>query len=186
MSRILSCPGSAQKKFNQSSADVLPLKRLNDLPSRKNIPGAETYRLLRTEISPAAISLAPVLSAVDLFTNWVEDEALVCQDLAGVFPTLQPFVCFLEKLLSRGVVLLPLQKPRVFGILGLALNLIYRWPVDQYAIIDYWGVPGELKIWRSSTSLRSALLCKRRSQLSAPNTLELRQAEQRPQDGACN
>jgi serine/threonine-protein kinase len=101
LSQNFSCPDPLENKYSGSSGDGLPLKRLNDLPSRKNIPGAETYRLLRTEISPRSDLFGAGVVAVDLFTNWVEDETLYNRPWQEVLPLSQPFVCFLQRLLSQ-------------------------------------------------------------------------------------
>lgn len=99
--RNLSCPDPLTQKYRSSSGEELHLKHLNDLPSRKNIPGVETYRLLRTEISPRSDLFGVGVVAVDLFASWVEDETLFDRPWQEVLPLSQPFVDFMQKLLSQ-------------------------------------------------------------------------------------
>jgi serine/threonine protein kinase len=101
LARNFSCPDPLVQKYSSSSGEESLLKKLNDLPSRKKIPGAETYRLLRTEISPRSDLFGVGVVAVDLFTSWVEDEALFDKPWQEVLPISQPFVDFLQKLLAR-------------------------------------------------------------------------------------
>lgn len=101
LSQNFSCPDPLENKYSGSSGNGLPLKQLNDLPSRKKIPGVETYRLLRTEISPRSDLFGAGVVAVDLFTSWVEDETLFNRPWQEVLPLSQPFVCFLQRLLGR-------------------------------------------------------------------------------------
>ena len=101
LSQNLSCPDPLENKFGDCSDEGFSLKQLNDLPSRKKRPGVETYRLLRTEISPRSDLFGAGVVAVDLFTSWVEDEALFNKPWQEVLPLSEPFVCFLQKLLSR-------------------------------------------------------------------------------------
>lgn len=68
-------------------------------PTRK--PGTETYRIMRREVSPHSDLFGTGVIAVDLFTNWVEDESLFKLPWEEVLPISVPFVDFLQKLLSR-------------------------------------------------------------------------------------
>jgi len=101
LSRNLSCPDPLENKYKDSNGDGQPLRLLSDLPSRKKIPGAETYRLLRKEISPRSDLFGAGVVAVDLFTSWVEDETLFDRPWQEVLPLSEPFVSFLARLLSR-------------------------------------------------------------------------------------
>lgn len=101
-SRNLSCPDPLEQKYSGSPGGKSLLRRLNDQPSRKKrIPGAETYRLLRTEISPRSDLFGAGVVAVDLFTSWVEDEALFERPWHEVLSLSPPFAGFLTRLLSR-------------------------------------------------------------------------------------
>ena len=101
LSKNFNCPDPLEYKFSGNPDDGVPLKQLNNLPSRKKIPGVETYRLLRREISPRSDLFGAGVVAVDLFTNWVEDETLFNRPWQEVLPLSQPFVDFLQKLLAR-------------------------------------------------------------------------------------
>ncbi len=101
LSRNIYCPDPLENKYKDSDSDGQPLIHLSDLPSRKKIPGAETYRLLRTEISPRSDLFGVGVVAVDLFTSWVEDESMFNRPWQEVLPLSEPFASFLEKLLSR-------------------------------------------------------------------------------------
>lgn len=101
LSRNLSCPDPLERKYSGSPGDERLLRRLGDLPSRKKIPGTETYRLLRTEISPRSDLFGAGVVAVDLFTSWVEDEALFEKPWQEVLPLSRPFKGFLSRLLAR-------------------------------------------------------------------------------------
>jgi len=97
------CPDPLEKKFSCYSGSDRGLlhKQLNELPSIKKIPGAETYRLLRREISPRSDLFGAGVVAVDLFTSWVEDESLFNRPWQEVLPLSELFVDFLQKLFSR-------------------------------------------------------------------------------------
>ena len=101
-SQFAFCPDPFDYKFggNESSEDEAP-KHVKDLPSIKKIPGAKTYKLLRREISPRSDLFGAGVVAVDLFSSWVEDEALFERPWQEVLPLSGPFVAFLQKLLSR-------------------------------------------------------------------------------------
>lgn len=101
LSRNLSCLDPLEHKYSDIAGDGPLIRRLSDLPSRKKIPGVETYRLLRTEISPRSDLFGAGVVAVDLFTSWVEDETLFDMPWQEVLPLSQPFVGFLSRLLSR-------------------------------------------------------------------------------------
>lgn len=101
LSRNLSCPDPLEHKYSDIAGEEQPLRRLSDLSSRKKVPGVETYKLLRTEISPRSDLFGAGVVAVDLFTSWVEDETLFDSPWQEVLPLSQPFVGFLLRLLSR-------------------------------------------------------------------------------------
>jgi len=96
------CPDPLEYKFggNDSYGSSAP-ELVNELPSLKKIPGAETYKLLRREISPRSDLFGVGIVAVDLFTSWVEDESLFEMPWQEVLPLSGPFIVFLEKLLSK-------------------------------------------------------------------------------------
>lgn len=101
LSQNFSCPDPLENKFDDCSDEGLSLKQLNELRPRKKIPGVETYRLLRREISPRSDLFGAGVVAVDLFTSWVEDESLFNRPWQEVLPLSEPFVYFLQRLLSR-------------------------------------------------------------------------------------
>lgn len=70
-------------------------------PAIRRNPGVYTYRLLRREISPRSDLFGVGVVAIDLFTNWVEDEALFTQPWEKVLPISSQFIGFLQRLLSR-------------------------------------------------------------------------------------
>lgn len=67
----------------------------------QNIPGYETYSLLRREISPSSDFFGAGVVAVDLFTNHVEDEAQFELPWEKVLTLSDSFVSFLKRLLTR-------------------------------------------------------------------------------------
>jgi len=70
------------------------------LGCQKN-PGIITYRLLRKEISERSDLFGVGVVAIDLFTNWVEDEDLFNQPWDRVLPLTTRFADFIHRLLSR-------------------------------------------------------------------------------------
>lgn len=82
----------------EESIEALPDKR-SVLESQK-VPGCETYRLLRREISPRSDLFGVGVVAIDLFTSWVEDESQFDMPWQNVLPLSKPFIKFLHRLLS--------------------------------------------------------------------------------------
>jgi len=85
------CPDPLQKEF----------AAVDDAGTLRRIPGSRTYQLLRREISPRSDLFGAGVVAVDLFNNWVEDEALFEQSWEQVLPLSEPFKMFIKKLLGR-------------------------------------------------------------------------------------
>lgn len=103
-SRYAFCPDPLEYKFScNGSSGSGALKQLKELPSLKKIPGVETYKLLRREISPRSDLFGVGVVAVDLFSSWVEDESLFERPWQEVLPLSGPFTVFLQKLLSEKV-----------------------------------------------------------------------------------
>ncbi|WP_027364524.1 protein kinase domain-containing protein [Desulfotruncus alcoholivorax] len=69
-------------------------------PASPRIPGAETYRLLRRDISPKSDLFGVGVVGVDLFTNLVENPNLNAP-WQKVLPLSIDFINFLKKLLSQ-------------------------------------------------------------------------------------
>ncbi|HZW83283.1 MAG TPA: protein kinase [Candidatus Deferrimicrobium sp.] len=63
-------------------------------------PGAATYNFLRKEISPRSDLFGTGVVALDLFTNWIEDEAIFQQPWQKNLPASRDFIDFLERLLT--------------------------------------------------------------------------------------
>lgn len=96
------CPDPLDEKFGSgASGGEVWSKQLDEISSGKKIPGAGTYRLLRREISPRSDLFGAGVVAVDLFTNWVEDESFFSRPWQEVLPLSSEFAVFLQKLLSR-------------------------------------------------------------------------------------
>lgn len=96
------CPDPLEYKFSSNeSSGRGALRQVKDLPSLKKIPGMETYKLLRREISPRSDLFGVGVVAVDLFSGWVEDESLFERPWQEVLPISKPFTVFLQKFLSQ-------------------------------------------------------------------------------------
>lgn len=96
------CPDPLEYKFGCSGGSGRgAIKQLKELSSLKKIPGIETYKLLRREISPRSDLFGVGVVAVDLFTTWVEDESLFEMPWQEVLPLSGQFIVFLQKLLSQ-------------------------------------------------------------------------------------
>ncbi|WP_449240919.1 serine/threonine protein kinase [Desulfoscipio gibsoniae] len=94
------CPDPLQTKF-RSAPGKEKSTALSSSPPLRHMPGPYTYQLLRREISPRSDLFGAGVVAVDLFTNWVEDEALFKESWEEVLPLSEPFKIFIKKLLSR-------------------------------------------------------------------------------------
>lgn len=93
------CPDPPQKspKFDSNRKE----RTAHDAQAPRRIPGPYTYQLLRREASPRSDLFGTGVVAVDLFTNWVEDESLFNKNWEEVLPLSEPLKVFIKKLLSR-------------------------------------------------------------------------------------
>lgn len=89
--QYLLCPDELSEEYPYKVHRLKPQK----------VPGAQTYRLLRKEISPRSDLFGAGIVAIDLFTNWVEDESLFDLPWEEVLPLSDSFIAFLHKLLGR-------------------------------------------------------------------------------------
>jgi serine/threonine-protein kinase len=62
-------------------------------------PGRETYSTLRKEVSPWSDLFGAGVVALDLFTNWIENEEHFRRPWQEVFPGNDPLKTFIAKLL---------------------------------------------------------------------------------------
>ena len=87
-------PDPLQKKFESTLNCKESIKPFKDAQISRQIPGPYTYQLLRREISPQSDLFGAGVVAVDLFTNWVEDEALFKENWEQILPLSEPFKVF--------------------------------------------------------------------------------------------
>ena len=65
-------------------------------------PGTRTYALFRKEISPRSDLFGAGVVGLDLFTNWIEDEALFQKPWQEILPASDTFKALIETLLNQG------------------------------------------------------------------------------------
>jgi serine/threonine protein kinase len=73
-----------------------------DKKMSKRRPGTQTYALLRKEISPRSDLFGTGVVGLDLFTNWIEDEALFQKPWQEILPASDTFRDLIETLLNQG------------------------------------------------------------------------------------
>jgi serine/threonine protein kinase len=65
-------------------------------------PGTQTYALFRKEVSPHSDLFGTGVVGLDLFTNWIEDEALFQKPWQEILPASDTFKDLIEILLNQG------------------------------------------------------------------------------------
>ena len=65
-------------------------------------PGTRTYALFRKEVSPRSDLFGAGVVGLDLFTNWIEDEALFQKPWQEILPASNTFKALIETLLNQG------------------------------------------------------------------------------------
>jgi serine/threonine protein kinase len=65
-------------------------------------PGTRTYALLRKEVSPRSDLFGAGVVGLDLFTNWIKDEALFQKPWQEILPASDMFKALIETLLNQG------------------------------------------------------------------------------------
>jgi serine/threonine protein kinase len=65
-------------------------------------PGTQTYALFRKEVSPRSDLFGAGVVGLDLFTNWIEDEALFQKPWQEILPASDTFKTLIETLLDQG------------------------------------------------------------------------------------
>lgn len=68
-------------------------------PDLRRRPGVATYSTLRKEVSPRSDLFGSGVVALDLFTNWITDEAMFQAPWQDILPAGKDFISFLERLL---------------------------------------------------------------------------------------
>lgn len=66
-------------------------------------PGTRTYALFRKEVSPRSDLFGAGVVGLDLFTNWIEDEALFQKPWQEILPASDAFKALIETLLNQGI-----------------------------------------------------------------------------------
>jgi serine/threonine protein kinase len=66
-------------------------------------PGTRTYVLFRKEVSPRSDLFGAGVVGLDLFTNWIEDEALFQKPWQEILPASDVFKVLIETLLNQGM-----------------------------------------------------------------------------------
>jgi serine/threonine protein kinase len=65
-------------------------------------PGTQTYILFRKDVSPHSDLFGAGVVGLDLFTNWIEDEALFQRPWQEILPATDTFKVLIETLLGQG------------------------------------------------------------------------------------
>jgi serine/threonine protein kinase len=75
---------------------------MTDMKMSDRRPGTRTYALFRKEVSPCSDLFGAGVVGLDLFTNWIEDEALFQKPWQEILPASDAFKTIIETLLNQG------------------------------------------------------------------------------------
>lgn len=75
---------------------------ISDMKMSERRPGTGTYVLFRKEVSPRSDLFGAGVVGLDLFTNWIEDEALFQEPWQEILPASDSFKVIIETLLNQG------------------------------------------------------------------------------------
>ena len=75
---------------------------ISDMKMSDRRPGTRTYALFRKEVSPRSDLFGAGVVGLDLFTNWIEDEALFQKPWQEILPASDSFKVLIETLLNQG------------------------------------------------------------------------------------
>jgi serine/threonine protein kinase len=76
---------------------------ITDMKMSDRRPGTRTYALFRKEVSPRSDLFGAGVVGLDLFTNWIEDEALFQKPWQEILPASDTFKDLIEILLHQGM-----------------------------------------------------------------------------------
>ena len=95
---ILVVPAISTVKRNRRQAG----RRRTDMKMSNRRPGTRTYALLRKEVSPRSDLFGAGVVGLDLFTNWIEDEALFQRPWQEILPASDTFKALIRDLAESG------------------------------------------------------------------------------------
>jgi serine/threonine-protein kinase len=75
---------------------------MTDMKMNNHRPGTRTYALFRKEVSPRSDLFGAGVVGLDLFTNWIADEALFQKPWQEILPASDAFKTLIETLLNQG------------------------------------------------------------------------------------
>jgi serine/threonine protein kinase len=76
---------------------------IGDVNMSNRRPGTRTYALFRKEVSPRSDLFGAGVVGLDLFTNWIEDEALFQKPWQEILPASDTLKVLIETLLNQGM-----------------------------------------------------------------------------------
>lgn len=88
--------------FDGKMEKPLRVPEMDEIKMSSHRPGTRTYALLRKEISPRSDLFGTGVVGLDLFTNWIEDEALFEKPWQEILPATDKFKALIEILLNHG------------------------------------------------------------------------------------
>jgi len=86
--------------FEGEPGDPAENRNKTDIKMSHHHPGDQTYALLRKEVSPRSDLFGAGVVGLDLFTNWIEDEALFLQPWQDILPASDSYKMYIERLLN--------------------------------------------------------------------------------------
>jgi len=88
--------------FDNKTEQPIGEPNIADMKMSNHRPGTRTYALFRKEVSPRSDLFGAGVVGLDLFTNWIEDEALFQRPWQEILPASDTFKDLMETLLNQG------------------------------------------------------------------------------------
>jgi serine/threonine protein kinase len=88
--------------FDSKTEEPAGKPDISDMVMSERRPGTRTYVLFRKEVSPRSDLFGAGVVGLDLFTNWIEDEALFQKPWQEILPASDSFKVLIETLLNQG------------------------------------------------------------------------------------